>query len=938
MASLPVYALRSSEVFEALATSPRGLTAAAVADLQSLYGQNLLAKPARPVHVNKWLGFIAHPMALVLWLAGFVSFISGKVELGIVIWCVILLNASFSFWREYQAEQAVTALQKLLPKFARVVRDGQEMNIPAGEVVPGDLLLLAQGDQIPADARIVEEYGLRVNNAVLTGEAIATRKMADASIRDDISEIERPNLVFAGTTVVAGTARAVAYATGMLTQFGRISNLTERKADQPSRLQIDLLRITRIISWIAIGIGALVFLESYLDLNLTFSEALILAIGIIVAAIPEGLVPTVTLTLAMSVQRLAQRGVLVKKLSTVETLGTVSVVCTDKSGTLTQNQMTVREIWSAGRLLSVTGGGFEPQGEFLVSQEKPARKIDVGRDTDLQELLRAGLLCNNARLSAPSPEKPAWTSLGDQTEVALRVVAIKGGLDEKATLRQHPRIHELPFDASRKRMSTIHLVGGERMVFVKGAPKEVLQLCSGVLIRGEVAPLDRATRAVILAANDAYARGALRVLALARRRLPDEYKRNLSPDTVERDLTFLGLTAMMDPPRPEVAAAVGKLHTAGIRMVMITGDYGLTAESMARRLGMIDRASPRILTGTELDGISDQELRSIVRDEVIYARMAPDHKLRLVNAFQANGEVVAVIGDGVNDAPALRKADVGIAMGMCGTDISKEASDVILIGDNFGSVATAIEEGRAVYENLRKFITYIFSSNVPEILPFVLTALFNIPLALSVIQILAIDLGTDLLPALALGMERPEPDIMERPPRDRSQPIIDKPLLARAFLWLGPIEAVLCFIGFFSVYAVSGAGGKQALPLIETLSITRDSNQLYMLATTLFTAGVVTCQIGNVYACRTEKGRIRRLGWFSNPTLLIGIAVEILMLLVMVYLPPVARVFQHVTFPPILWIGIGANAPILYLLEKGRKVLNGYLHQLHKPRYEEVRL
>ncbi len=668
-------------------------------------------------------------MALLLWVAGGIALWLREPTLGIIIWVVVLVNAALSYWREYRAEQATAALQHLLPSYARVIRDGAEVKVDASDLVAGDLLVLAEGDNIPADARVVEEYGLRVNNAVLTGEAVPARKTADASLREGISEVERPNLVFAGTSVVSGTGRAVVYATGMLTQFGRIVRLTQAVREEPSRLQQEMSRLTRTISLIALGLGVIVFAVGIVDVNLGINEAFILALGIIVATIPEGLPATVTLSLAVAVQRLAQKGVLVKKLSILETLEHVSVICTDKSGTLTQNQMTVRQVWVSGKPLVVTGTGYEPEGDFVPNPGSEAA------ERDLHALLTAAMLCNNSRLNPPAPDHPHWTVLGDQTEAALRVVALKGGLVEETLNMTLPRIHEIPFDARRKRMSTIHQVNrkdglfpeisaGQQVAFVKGAPREVLQLCTHIRMHGEVTPLDDSLRVRILSANDDYARSALRVLALAYHELPQRVG-SYSAERVEVNLVFLGLTAMMDPPRPEVAEAVSTCRKAGVRMVMITGDYGLTAESLARRIGMLSTPNPLILTGAELEQLNDIELQGMLEKEVIFARMAPEHKLRLVAAFQAQGEVVAVTGDGVNDAPALRKADVGVAMGLVGTDVAKEAADVILTNDNFSTIARAIEEGRTVYDNLRKFTTYIFSSNVPEILPFILTALLN---------------------------------------------------------------------------------------------------------------------------------------------------------------------------------------------------------------------
>jgi Ca2+-transporting ATPase len=926
MASEPIYTLTVSEAFRALETSPHGLDSREVEARRSLYGSNQLSEPPREAAWRKFLGFIAHPMALLLWVAGIIAIGLGEPTLGVIIWIVVVVNAAFSYWREHRAEEATAALQLLLPSYARVIRDGVEVKVAASDLVAGDLLVLAEGDNIPADARVVEEYGLRANNAVLTGEAVPARKTADASLLEGISEVERPNLVFTGTSVVSGTGQAIVYATGMLTQFGRIVRLTQAVREEPSRLQQEMVRLTRTISLIALGLGVIVFAVGIVDVNLGINEAFILALGIIVAAIPEGLPATVTLSLAASVQRLAQKGVLVKKLSILETLEHVSVICTDKSGTLTQNQMTVRQIWVGGKPLVVTGLGYEPEGEFIPNLGSEAA------EKDLNALLTAAMLCNNSRLNPPIPEHPQWTVLGDQTEAALRVVALKNGLVEETLKHSLPRIHEIPFDARRKRMSTIHQVhwqddafpevpAGQQLAFIKGAPREVLQLCTHIRMHGEVIPLDDSWRHRVLSANDGYARNALRVLALAYHALPQRVG-SYTTERVEVNLVFLGLTAMMDPPRPEVMEAVKTCHRAGVRLAMITGDYGLTAESLARRIGMLTTPNPLILTGAELEQLNDIELQGMLEKEVIFARMAPEHKLRLVAAYQSQGEVVAVTGDGVNDAPALRKADVGVAMGLVGTDVAKEAADIILTNDNFSTIARAIEEGRTVYDNLRKFSTYIFSSNVPEILPFILTALLTpkvMPLALGVRQILAIDLGTDLFPALALGSENPEPDVMLRPPRRKSQALVDGRLLRRAFLWLGLIEAGLCYIAFFFVNDWIDIPAFQSLHDSIFSNIPHTSQ--HSLAITVYYTGVVMAQIGNAFACRTERNRGSFLGWFSNPALLRGIAIDLVILLALVYIQPLADLFGHVAIPPILWIGLGTFPVIVYSLDWIRKWL-----------------
>ncbi|PWH16579.1 MAG: ATPase [Anaerolineae bacterium] len=934
MISQPIYRLRANEVYGALETSPQGLNAEQVRERLSLYGKNVIQEPTPPPWWSRVLIHTIHPMAILLWVAGILALIVGEVSLAFVIWSVVVINAAFSHWREYRASLAIASLKDLLPSFSRVLRDGQEVLIPTPEVVPGDILVLAEGDNIAADARVVQEYGLRVNQAILTGEAMPARKTADASLREEISELERPNLIFAGTSVFSGTAKAVVYATGMLTQFGRIAHLSGKVEEEPSALQREIIHLTRRLSVIGLAIGTIVFVVGAFDPEVQLFEpenrliqAFLFALGILVGVVPEGLPATLSLSLAMAAQRLAQRGVLVKKLATVETLGNISVICTDKSGTLTQNQMTVREIWVGGSKLSVSGLGYEPQGEFTPAPQSPQVQ------SSLNLLLTAATLCNNARLIPPNPEHPYWSALGDSTEAALHVVARKGGLSEETLQRRYPRLHEIPFEARRKRMTTIHRWDEAEIAFVKGAPREVLQLCQTWQCGDEVLPLENARREEILAANDDYARNALRVLAFAYRRLPP--RSSYAEQNIERDLTFLGLMAMHDPPRPEVTHAVQICQQAGIRIIMVTGDYGLTAESIARRIGMLTTPNPQIVTGVELEEMNEVQLQNLLEREVIFARMAPEHKLRLVAALQNKGEVVAVTGDGVNDTPALRKADVGVAMGIVGTDVAREAADVILTQDNFSTIVNAIEEGRAIYDNIRKFMTYIFTSNVPELVPFIVSALAQIPLALTVRQILAIDMGTDILPALALGAEKPEPDIMSRPPRKRGQPIIDRRLLMRSFAWLGMIEAALCYLGFFYIYARA-----YNLPLEQFLSAPENipallhalPQHVHVLAVTMFHAGVVMAQVGNVLACRSERLRVSEVGWFSNPLIWLGIGAEIALILILIYVPPLADVFDHQPLPLEYWFPLALFAPLLYGLDRMRKQLLHFFRWLRTSR------
>ncbi len=947
MESKPIYSQRPAEVFVSLETSPGGLSPEEAESRQALFGLNLLSEEKRPTFWQRLFTHALHPQSAALLAAGLAALIARQPFLGLSIWALVIINSGFSLWRNYRAEQAIYALRRLLPEYTRLLRGGVVVSVPASLVAPGDVLVLAEGDNIPADARVVEEYGLRTNNATLTGDAVPGRKSADASLRDNVSELERPNLVFAGTSVVSGTGRAVVYATGMFTQFGRIAHLTQSVRDDVTPIQAEMQQLVKRITIIAFIIGLVVLAVGVLDdsVNLESIDALLLGVGIIVAAIPEGLPATLTLALAMAGQRLAQKGVLVKKLSVLETLGVISTICTDKSGTLTQNQMTVRDVWLSSLALKVSGVGYEPVGDYAPAPQ--GRPWEV----DLDALLVAVMCCTNARLIPPGPGKPNWSYLGDQTEAAMQVAAIKGGMDEKQIQRDFPRIHELPFDARRKLMTTIHQVnsrwqclvdgsidapiGGTpafypRVAFTKGAPREVLGLCSHILVEGKALPLTPAMRQEIVAALDDYAGRALRVLGVARRCLPGT-KRSFSVETVENSLTFLGLMAMHDPPRPGVPEAIETLRGAGIRMVMITGDYGLTALSLARRVGMLVSENPKIVTGAEVDALNEFELEELLgQPELLFARMAPEHKLRIVAAIQALGEAVAVTGDGVNDAPALRKADVGISMGISGTDVSKEAADLILTNDDFTTVVDAIREGRTLYDNLRKFITYIFSSNVPEVFPFLLTITTHIPLALGLEQVLAIDLGTDVFPALGLGSEKPEPDVMNHPPRRRDRPLVTPGLLRRAFLWLGMIETALCYSGFMLVYYLADRLGliyrglsqihpPANLPFGLDMLQTWSNYDLYRLAVTVFYAGVVMAQMGNAFASRAERNRSSTLGWWSNRTLWAGVILSVVQLLFVVYIPVLARIFDHRALPWVFWLWIAPFALFIYGLEWIRK-------------------
>ncbi|MDI7252986.1 MAG: cation-transporting P-type ATPase, partial [Actinomycetota bacterium] len=608
-------------------------------------------------------------------------------------------------------------------------------------------------------------------------------------------------------------------------------------------------------------------------------------------------------------------------------LGSTTVICTDKTGTLTQNEMTVRSLWVPWLEVEVSGVGYAPEGEFLKrngndkggGKGNGRRRLSAEEMNDLREALLVSLLCNNSRLVQ---EDDRWRVIGDPTEGALVVLGIKGGLNPEELNKDHRRVTELPFDSSRKMMTVVCEEGGSRKAYVKGAPGEVVRRCARILTREGVREMRPEDRDRIMGVNDRYARSALRVLALAVREMPPDITR-YEVENTETDLTFVGLAAMMDPPRPEVEEAIRKCRTAGIRVIMITGDYGLTAESIARRIGMVQE-QPAIITGADLEEMSDEELkRRLSEEEVLFARVAPEHKMRIAQALKEMGHVVAMTGDGVNDAPALKTADIGIAMGRAGTDVAKEAADMILIDDNFASIVAAVEEGRAIFDNIRRFITYILASNIPEIVPFILMVIFNIPLPLTIIQILAVDLGTDLLPALALGTEAPEPGIMERPPRPMEERLLNLRVLLRAYGFLGPLEALVCMLGY--LYMFGWRWGAELRAFSEANPLT------YVKATTMSLTGIVMTQIGNGFACRTTRESILRVGFHTNRLYLLGVATEVSLQVLIVYVPFLNRVFETAPIGFRDWLFLVPFIPTCLVADEIRKALvRAYLRRRKK--------
>ena len=858
-------------------------------------------------------------MAILLWIGGIMAYFADMLQLAIAIWLVNIINGVFSFWQEHRAGKATEALRSMLPSYARVIRSGKEQKILAEDLVIGDIMLLEEGDRISADARLIESSDLQVNQSTLTGESNPVRKTKDAVLKDDLTKAEIPNLIFAGTSVSEGNAKAIVTDIGMNTEFGKIANLTQNMEESPSPLQKELDRLTKQVSLIAILFGVLFFAASFYLVKEPLASSFIFALGMVVAFIPEGLLPTVTLSLAMAVQRMSKRNALVKKLSSVETLGSTTVICTNKTGTLTQNEMTVNHLWMAGREFDVTGVGYGMEGNIVLK----GKKVFAQDDMDLNLLLTGASLCSNAKLIPPNEESANYTVLGDPTEACLGVVAAKAGIDVHRQMELSPRLKELPFESRRKRMTTIHQLekpidGARCIAYVKGAPKEVIELSEFIHIDGKAVPMSSIQKKEVMDINDKYAREGLRVLAVSYRLIREEDNipaamSSYTPEIIEQNLVFAGLIVMADPPRPEVASAVEQCRNAGIRIIMITGDYGLTAESIAKRIGIVRGSHPRVMSGIELEKISDDKLKGYLKDEVIFARVAPEQKLRVVTNLQEMGEIVAVTGDGVNDSPALKKADIGVAMGIAGTDVAKESADMILMDDNFASIVHAIEEGRAVYSNIQKFLLYILNSNMPEAVP---SALFlfskgAIPLPLTVMQILTIDLGTDMLPALGLGTEKPERDIMNKPPRSQNEPLLNKKLLLKAFLWYGLLGSVA---SVFSYFFINMENGWPAVPFAGEM------DTVYVKATTMTLASIVFCQIGAVFNCRTEKQSLFKVGLFSNKQINLGVIFEVILIITIVYLPSLQSIFHTAPLDKSDWMLLCVWPPVILFIEEVRKL------------------
>jgi magnesium-transporting ATPase (P-type) len=891
-----------------LTTTRDGLTSAEAAKRLSEYGPNEIQKGKKKSRIWMFLKNFTSLMAILLWVGGIIAIVAGMPELGIAIWCVNLINGVFSYWQEFASQKATDSLMKMLPMYVQVRRDGKLIQVETTEMVPGDVFALQAGDAISADAMLLEASSMQVDQSALTGESVPESK----SVKYDPGEgqFAESNLIYAGTTVGAGTGLAVAMATGMDTEFGKIASLTQGQTKTDGPLQKELNRLTQQLSIIAIGIGIAFFILAVAFVHYPMAKAFIFALGMIVAFIPEGLLPTVTLSLAQGVQRMAKKHALVKDLSSVETLGETTVICSDKTGTLTQNQMTVNHIWLPHVEYEVTGQGFVANGHIKYR----GHTVKLDDHPELKLLLEISALDNDTRVQ--QADDGTSKLLGTPTEAAMIIMAEKAGLDADELGKTMVRVKELTFDSDRKRMTTINrMPNGDLRICVKGSLGDMLTQCSSVLDKNGVRPLTDTDIDHASKAEEDYAESGLRTLAVAYRDVPaadvPESLDDWDIKTVEQNLTLVGQAAMADPARPEIFAAVKECHEANIRIIMVTGDSPVVARNVAAQIGIVSSNKARVITGSELAAMSDKDLKAAFKDELIFARVAPEQKYKIVSTLQSMGEIVASTGDGVNDAPALKKADIGVAMGVTGTDVAKDAADMILTDDNFASIVAAIEEGRTVYNNIQKFLMYILNSNVAEAIPSVLF-LFSrglIPLPLTVMQILTIDLGTDMLPALGLGAERAEPGIMQVPPRSRNEHILTKNVLWRAFAWYGMIGAAVSTLGYFFVNYMHG------WPSVALAG----SGNIYVEATTMTLAAVVFTQMANVMNCRTRNASVFSIGIWKNSKINIGIFTEFLLLLALMYVPVLQGVFETGPLGWQEWLFLVCVPIPVFLIEELRK-------------------
>ncbi len=846
-------------------------------------------------------------LIIILLAAVTISAFLGELLDATVIFAIIIAVAVLGFIQEFRAEKAIEALKQIAAPVARVRRDGIIQEIPSREVVPGDIVLLEMGNKIPADIRLIEAINLKMDEASLTGESVSVHKSI-LPLEKDMPLADRTNMAYSGTSVAYGRGTGLVVATGMETEFGKIAKLIQTAEEGQTPLQ---QRLDYIGKWLGIlCIVVVVFVALilvYHETGFKFAllnqallvEIFIWSVSLAVAAVPEALPAVVVVALTVGVQRMARRHAIVRKLPVVETLGCTTVICSDKTGTLTKNEMTVSKIFTNSKIIDVTGVGFDPQGDFLFQGEA----INPNEGSTLALLLQSAALCANSSFEIDTASQDKFSLFGDPTEIALIVAAAKAGLWQQDLKKQYPRVWEIPFTSESKRMITVHSkANGDLLAFLKGAPEIVLDMCSDVYGNGHSIPLNEENRKNILQTNQNMASEALRVLAVAYKHLSKS--QDISEDNLQNGFCFIGLEGMIDPPREEVKQAIQECNQAGIKTTMITGDHKLTAMAVAKEVDLL-KSNDLVLTGSELDKLSDSEFENMVEEVSVYARVSPEHKQRIVRALQKGGHITAMTGDGINDAPALKMADIGVAMGITGTDVSKEASDMILTDDNFATIVAAVEEGRGIFDNIKKYLAYLLSCNAGEILLLLVASLMGLPLPLIAIQLLWINLTTDGLPALALSIDPRDPDVLRRSPRDPLESVF-----TRRILWLIASVAILITIGIIPVYTWAVNSGA-TIQKAQTIAFTM----------------LVMFEMFNAFNCRSEKHSITKLGPFTNAWLLLAVASSIVMQLAVIYVPFLQPLFNTSPLTLAEWvIIIAVSASVILVVEAGKFIWSPEKH------------
>ncbi|NYZ74877.1 calcium-transporting P-type ATPase, PMR1-type [Candidatus Micrarchaeota archaeon] len=894
------HALSPKQALDELQSRHEGLPEAEAEQRLKQYGQNKLKEKKHTTPLQMFLGQFADFLIIILIIAAIVSGFLGETLDATFIIIIVVLNAILGFVQEYRAEKAIEALKNMVAPQARVIRDGVEKKIAATQLVPGDVVILDEGDKIPADCRLIEAINFDTQEASLTGESLPVHKQAAAVLDASAIIAERTNMAFMGTIAVRGRAKAIVTSTGMNTEIGLIATMVQEAGDEETPLQKRLAVLGKQLGVGALAACAIIFVLGVLR-GENILETFLIAVSLAVAAVPEGLPAIVTITLAIGVQRMVKRNAIIRKLPAVETLGSTTIICSDKTGTLTKNEMTVRRIYANAGFVEVSGSGYEVRGEFT----QVNKCLQPPSDPHLNALLRVCALCNNAGIVVDSANKKA-SILGDPTEAALLVLAAKAGIDYSKLKNENTLVAELSFDSDRKMMSTVRQTREGKTAFVKGALESILSKSAYVLLNGREVPLAAEHRKAFEKANAEMAGNALRVLAMAYKRVPESMKK-YSLDSIEKDLVIVGLVGMIDPPRPEAKKAVAECEQAGIKVVMITGDNEATAAAIARDLGIL-KPTQKVLTGALLEKMSEKELADIVQQVTVYARVSPEHKIKIVSALKARGEIVAMTGDGVNDAPALKKADIGVAMGITGTDVAKEASAMVLMDDNFASIVNAVEEGRTIYANIAKSVRYLVSCNIGEVFTILFATLAGLPNPLTPIQILWMNLVTDSLPALALGVDPAEKDVMSRSPRDPKESILNK----RTLVYILTIGLFVC-IGTLALYVFY---------LQSQLSAGKTLAEAEAYARTVAFTTIIFFQMFVAIDVRSFNRSVLEFGLFTNKKLLGAIAIAVGLQIAITYVPFFHQLFGTAYLAPLDWVIITLVSMSVLVLSETRKKIS----------------